>query len=203
MKKLLYFMLFMLVVGVGLFMYDQKSGKISFLFTNHIIGDTLDSLDGVYVFYNGPVSHVGERNVSKDGYNIGLKYQCVEFVKRYYYEHFNHKMPNAYGNAVDFFNRKLGDGEINVDRDLTQFTNPSKFKPQKGDLIVMDGTGGNPYGHVAIVSEVTENSVEIIQQNPGPMAHSRVSFDLNQTENKRYKIKNERILGWLRTTLIR
>lgn len=197
-------MLLVLLIGIGLFMYDQKSGRISSIFTHHLIGDTLDSLDGVYVFYNGPISHVGERNVAKDGYNIGLKYQCVEFVKRYYYEHYQHKMPIAYGNAVDFFNPKVKDGELNTDRNLIQFTNPTKhFPPEKGDLIVMGATGGNPYGHVAIVSEVNENSVEIIQQNPGPMAHSRVAFDLTTLPNGDYKIENDRILGWLRLKLIR
>ena len=58
-------------------------------------GDKIDSLDGVYVFYNGSVSHTEGRNKSEDGYNLGLKYQCVEFVKRYYYMHFKHKMPDS------------------------------------------------------------------------------------------------------------
>jgi surface antigen len=165
---------------------------------NYKVGQKLDSLNGVYVYYNGGISHTGERNLSKDGYNIGLKYQCVEFVKRYYYEFYKHKMPDAYGNAKDFFDVEVPDGKLNVKRNLLQFTNPGFSKPCVGDLLVFGGHAGNQYGHVAIVSRVNEASVEIIQQNPGPFASSRVSFELKK-EGNQYRIFHDGLLGWLRT----
>lgn len=161
------------------------------------VGQALDSLNGVKVYYNGGVGHTGERNVSEDGYNIGLKYQCVEFVKRYYYEFYHHKMPDSYGNAKDFFDQSLKDGQLSEKRNLIQFTNPSKSKPVIGDLVIFDGTAGNPYGHVAIVSNVTSQSIEIIQQNPGPFASSRVIIELDSNSNG-FKIQETRLLGWLR-----
>jgi surface antigen len=161
------------------------------------IGQKLDSLDGVFVYYNGGVGHIGERNLAADGYNIGLKYQCVEFAKRYYYEHYKHKMPDSYGNAKDFFDEAVDDGKVNGKRALLQFKNPSKSKPKKGDLLVFGGHGGNPYGHVAIISEVAETEVEIIQQNPGPFAPSRVKYSLKQV-NGLFNIGHEGILGRLR-----
>lgn len=161
------------------------------------VGQALDSLNGVKVYYNGGVGHTGERNVSEDGYNIGLKYQCVEFVKRYYYEFYRHKMPDSYGNAKDFFDQSLKDGQLSEKRNLIQFTNPSKSKPVIGDLVIFDGTAGNPYGHVAIVSNVTSQSIEIIQQNPGPFASSRVIIELDSNSNG-FKIQETRLLGWLR-----
>lgn len=162
-----------------------------------IVGQKLDSLNGVYVFYNGGVGHIGERNTSADGYNIGLKYQCVEFVKRYYYEYYHHKMPDSYGNAKDFFDVSLNDGALNIKRNLIQYTNPSKQKPQVGDLVIYDGHIGNRFGHVAIVSQVRENEIEIIQQNPGPFAPSRVLFSLDSSITG-FKVSSERLLGWLR-----
>lgn len=161
------------------------------------IGDKVDSLNGVYVFYNGPVSNVLGRNVSADGYNIGQKYQCVEFVKRYYYQYLHHKMPDSYGHAKDFFNTKLKDGQKNKARGLTQYSNPSRSKPEINDLVVYGGTEYNPYGHVAIVSFVSNNEVEIIQQNPGPHASSRAIYSL-EFKNGKWKIKHENICGWLR-----
>lgn len=161
------------------------------------VGEALDSLNGVEVYYNGGVGHTGERNVSEDGYNIGLKYQCVEFVKRYYYEFYHHKMPDSYGNAKDFFDQSLKDGQLSKKRNLMQFTNPSKSKPVIGDLVIFDGTAGNPYGHVAIVSNVTSQSIEIIQQNPGPFASSRAIIELDSNSNG-FKIQETRLLGWLR-----
>jgi surface antigen len=164
---------------------------------NFYIGQKLDSLNGVYVYYNGGVGHTGKRNLSKDDYNIGLTYQCVEFAKRYYYQYYKHKMPDAYGNAKDFFDTTIKDGSLNKKRDLLQFTNPGTSKPCVGDLIIFDGNSGNKYGHVAIVSEVKENEVEIIQQNPGPFASSRAKYILVK-DDKQHFIKHDRILGWLR-----
>jgi len=157
-------------------------------------GDKIDSLDGVYVYENGDMTNVSGRNVTADGYNLGLKYQCVEFVKRYYYEHYRHKMPNSYGNAKDFFNPVCSDGTYNADRAMLQFKNGSVLPPVKGDLVVFSGTLINPYGHVAIVSSCKNNEVEIIQQNCGS---SRATFDLSRIANK-YTINESGIVGWLR-----
>lgn len=159
-------------------------------------GEVADSLNGVYVYYNGNVSNVTGRNVSADGYNIGLKYQCVEFIKRYYYEYYDHKMPNSYGHAKDFFQHNLNDGAYNRDRNLIQYTNPSLTKPKVNDIVIFGATSFNQFGHVAIVSKVTNKEIEIIQQNPGPFKSSREKFKLIQTNGK-WKINNSGILGWL------
>jgi surface antigen len=160
-------------------------------------GDIVDNLDGVAVYYNGAVESVEGRNTADDGYNIGLKYQCVEFVKRYYYEHFDHKMPDSYGHAKDFFDFNVKDGGINTRRGLTQYKNPGPVLPQKGDILVFKGTIFNRYGHVAIVSNVTEARIEIIQQNPGQFGNSREQFGLVKQDEKHF-IENSRVLGWLR-----
>lgn len=162
------------------------------------VGQAIDSLNSVIVYFNGGTGNVTERNTI-DGYNLGLKYQCVEFVKRYYYEYYDHKMPDSYGHAVSFFNPNLKDGGQNEQRNLKQFTNPSQTKPQIGDLIVFDKTIFNRFGHVAITANVSETEIEIIQQNPGAFGKSRVRFSLFQNENGFWEIKNKNILGWLRT----
>ncbi|MFH6767528.1 CHAP domain-containing protein [Gaetbulibacter aquiaggeris] len=161
------------------------------------VGDTVDSFNDVNVYYNGSVVHVLGRNLSKDNYNIGLKYQCVEFVKRYYYEYLNHKMPNSYGHAKDFYDSKLIDGEYNKDRNLIQYSNPSISKPKVNDLIIFGGTKYNSYGHVAIVSKVMDNEIEIIQQNPGKYGKSRATFELVKT-NSKWRIISSSVLGRLR-----
>jgi surface antigen len=66
------------------------------------------------------------------------------------------------------------------------------------DLIVYKGTLYNEYGHVSIVSQVFENEIEIIQQNPGPMAPSRERIPLIKTADGRYKLDHGLVLGWLR-----
>ncbi|MCL2131962.1 MAG: CHAP domain-containing protein [Lentimicrobiaceae bacterium] len=162
--------------------------------STYTVGQKIDSLNGVFVFYNGKISNVSGQDLTKDGYNLGQKYQCVEFVKRYYYEYLQHKMPESYGHAKDFFDKTLIDGQKNKTRDLTQYTNLSQTKPQVDDLVVFDGRA---YGHVAIISKVTKNKIEIIQQNSGRFGKSRNTFSLYKIDGK-WKIKNKRILGWLR-----
>ena len=194
MKKAFFLLIILLGVStLGFFFYKQTFAPSR----NYEIGDRLDSLNHVVVYYNGGTGNVSGRNTAPNGYNIGLKYQCVEFVKRYYYEYYHHQMPNAYGNAVDFFNRSLKDGALNEDRDLIQYTNPGKSKPQVGDLIIMDATFSNAYGHVVIVSAVSDDEVEIIQQNAGNPDHPRDTYDL-EFSNGLWEIDHSRILGWLR-----
>jgi hypothetical protein len=65
--------------------------------SQHQVGDRLDELNGVAIYYNGGVNTVQGRNLTVDGYNLGLRYQCVEFVKRYYFERHGHRMPDSYG----------------------------------------------------------------------------------------------------------
>ena len=193
MKKRLILILGILILLVVGFLVSKKIN----LNPNYKVGQKIDSLNGVAVYYNGGVGNVDGRVLSKDGYNLGLKYQCVEFVKRYYYEELNHKMPDSYGHARDFFNSQIKDGKINKQRNLKQYKNLSKSKPKVNDLVIYSATSLNKYGHVSIVSKVTENKVEIIQQNPGPFGNSREKYDLIN-ENGKWKIKNDRILGWLR-----
>jgi surface antigen len=190
--------LILLVISVLVLAYAGiKVVKKINLNSDYKTGQSLDSLHGVKVYYNGGVDHVSGRNVTKDNYNLGLKYQCVEFVKRYYYEYYNHKMPDAYGHAKDFFDQQVKDGGLNSKRNLIQYTNPSKKKPEVGDLVIFSGSLFNRFGHVAIISKVSEDEVEIIQQNPGPFSGSREIFSLEfQKEN--YKIESKRLLGWLR-----
>ncbi len=105
-------------------------------------------------------------------------------------------MPNPFGDARHFYNKALGDHKYNRDRNLMQYSNPSKYSPEVGDLLVLDSTRGNPFGHVAIISKVMPNQIEVIQQNLGPK-HTRGYFVLNHSKNQ-YKIENKRVLGWLR-----
>ncbi len=172
------------------------TNKFNF-FSNYQFGQKIDSMDRVAVYYNGGSRNIFGRNRTSDGYNLGLKYQCVEFVKRYYYEHYDHRMPDSYGNAKDYFDPSLDDGQLNIKRGLTQFRNPSKSQPKKGDLLIFEATYYNQFGHVAIVSKVEENKIEIIQQNPGKYASSREEIRIKK-KNRKWTIKNSRILGWLR-----
>lgn len=166
--------------------------------SHHQIGEVIDSFNSVVVYYNGGVVHVGGRNTTADGYNLGKVYQCVEFVKRYYYEFFGHKMPDSYGHARSFYDSKIRNGQINPQRGLIQYLNGGEEKPQESDLVVYSPTISNRFGHVAIISQVREDYIEIIQQNPGPFASSREQYALSHNEDGTWQINNDRIIAFLR-----
>lgn len=161
----------------------------------HAPGDKLDEYQGVAVFYNGAINHVSGRLTTPGGYNLGLRYQCVEFVKRYYYERFGHEMPNSMGHAKEFFSAKVADGALNQERMLLQYRNGAASVPREEDLIVFAPWAFNRYGHVAIVSAVGPDFIEVIQQNPGPFGSSRERYALEQQGRR---VAHERVLGWLR-----
>jgi surface antigen len=155
------------------------------------------------VYYNGAVGHVEGRTTTADGYNVGLRWQCVEFVKRYYLERFGHRMPDPRGNAKDFFDTHLKDGAMNTARGLIQYRNGGATVPEVDDIIVFGRWVLNPYGHVAIVSRVDGESIEIVQQNPGPFSLSREVLALTHKGNDSIYVGSGRILGgnvagWLR-----
>jgi len=162
----------------------------------HQIGESIDELEGVEVFFNGSIGHIENRNVTKDGYNLGLRWQCVEFIKRFYLDFFNHKMPDSYGHAKDFFDKNVKDGKLNKARNLVQHSNPSLAKPKKYDILIFGKTDSNPFGHVAIISKVSDDEIEIIQQNMGFFGNSRERMDLI-FRNEKWEIKNSKILGRL------
>lgn len=39
-------------------------------------------IPSVAIYFNGGVNMSQGRNLTIDGYNLGIRYQCVEFVKR-------------------------------------------------------------------------------------------------------------------------
>src|SRR5262245_34634763 len=93
----------LLVLGLAAYVFATQ-GNANWRPT---VGEVGDALDGVAVYYNGGINTSGGRRLGSDGYNLGLKFQCVEFVKRYYYERYQHRMPNAMGHAKDFFAPKV------------------------------------------------------------------------------------------------
>jgi surface antigen len=173
-----------LVLGVGGGVFYWKSGRDA--------GVELDRYKGVVVYDNGPiVARSFGRHYAADGYYFGQKWQCVEFVKRFYYEAKGHRMPDVWGHAKDFFEESVEQGGLNKRRGLVQFRNGGGERPAVDDLVVFDGA----YGHVAIISEVGSNYVEVVQQNI--YGRPRERFEWEWT-NGAAKFQLKKVKGWLR-----
>ena len=122
-------------------------------------GTTLGSFNGVTNYSNDPATMPSPqpRNTSA-GVDTGLKWECVEYVNRYYYVHYGLNLGTGQ-NAWPFYGNALARG-------LTAYANGGTTVPQVGDILCFNQTGSG-LGHVAIIRAVDQaNSVvHVIQQN--------------------------------------
>lgn len=158
------------------------------------VGRALDSYRGVPVYDNGLLFFRSYgRHYSPDGYYYGQKWQCVEFIKRFYYEAKHHKMPDVMGHAKSFFDAAIPDGALNARRGLVQYRNGSTEKPRRDDLLVFNDT---KFGHVGIVTDVGKDSIEIVQQNI--LGRTRQGLSLVASNGHYFVTAPRRPAGWLR-----
>lgn len=169
-------------------------GGVYLIWDVNRIGQKVDSYKNVNVYHNGLLyAKSYGKNYSEDGYYYGQRWQCVEYVKRFYYEAKQHKIPDGYGNAKDFFDEDIIQGELNPRRALVQYRNEDKISPEPDDLMVFTDT---KFGHVAIITEVGSNYVEVIQQNI--YRKTRERYELTIKDNKYFVGSKRKPAGWLR-----
>ena len=194
-KKILkVFLVLLSLLFITYFLFFKAAYPPHVLLHSWRIGDSLDAYNGVAVYNNGanyPQSH-GRHYTADRSYYFGKKWQCVEFVKRYYYIALSHRMPDGFGHAKDFFDAETEHGGFNARRGLLQYSNGKNEKPMPNDLLVFNGS----FGHVAIVTRVTGNEVEVIQQNI--FMRPRETFRLVRSNGNWTVGEDKKPLGWLR-----
>lgn len=158
------------------------------------VGSEIARYKKVPAYQNGDkVTQSHGKHYAKDGYYYGQKWQCVEYVKRFYHDALGHQMPSVWGNARDFFDPKVKHGELNPLRGLVQYHNGGTNNPKPDDLIVFRN---GSLGHVSIVTKVTHSTVEVIQQN---VSGSPTSVYALIRKNGTYTVgKDHKPAGWLR-----
>ncbi len=159
------------------------------------LGEVVFIHKGVPIYSNGEdVYKSNGKHYAADGYYYGHKWQCVEFIKRYYHDAHQHNMPDVWGHAVSFFDPKIPHANLNPARNMQQYYNAYSEPPKAEDLLVWGGR----YGHVAIISEVHDDHVIIVQQNIKYQPQARLPLI---KKDKLYILQSDsghRPLGWLR-----
>jgi surface antigen len=180
------------LAAVGLFLGVALAA--GFWVNHRRVGRVLDSYRSVPVYDNGLLFFRSYgRRYSPDGYYYGQKWQCVEYVKRFYHQAKGHKMPDVWGHARDYFDSSLPDGALNPRRGLVQYRNGTTARPQPDDLLVFTDT---KFGHVAIVTQVSDNSLEVVQQNI--LGKPRQRFSLVSSNGCWFVTAPRLPAGWLR-----
>ena len=118
-------------------------------------GTQVGEYNGVIAYSNYENSYVSGKYNYVDGYNTGMKWQCVEYVNRYYYVIYGLKIRIPGTHADDYY-------DTASDRGLIAYPNGGTTPLQPGDILC---SNGGTHGHVAIVRDVTTNSIHIIHQN--------------------------------------
>lgn len=120
-------------------------------------------------------------------YDHVFAYQCVDLIKQYWYE--VHKIPSgAWGNAIDYWTHPNSTM-------LRYFNRVGGSDARTGDVVVLWGLSGNPYGHIGVATgNKTATTVEILEQNGATGSGSGTGGNAIRT---RY-VSRSRVAGMLR-----
>ena len=167
-------------------------------------GDEMSVFRGIAAKHNGlchakvtnPCCCAGYSCNYRDPYdNYGYRYQCVEYVNRFFNIVKNWQNMCNSGDARDYFIN----AQKNIERQAgLEYCDNGKGRPQSGDILCFDDGG---LGHVAIIVNVDpfNNKVYFIEQNWDPSGIS--SLDLTKSGNT-YLIADRgsyHVQGWLRS----
>lgn len=90
-------------------------------------------------------------------YDHVYAFQCVDIILEYVYELYG-LATGVSGNAIDYWNHPSP-------ALLTKFDKVSTTDCHQGDIVVLNGLSGNPYGHIGICDSQDASNVTILEQN--------------------------------------
>ena len=138
----------------------------------------------------------------------GLKYQCVEYARRYLIYSLNLTFDQV-SNAHEIFNlNHFININTNTQIPITKSSNKSSLRPRKHMLLIYDKFNSEHHetsitGHVAVITKVSTNHVYICEQNwsdtKWKSSYSRKLKLRSYIKNdlKYYEIMENNILGWI------
>ena len=121
-----------------------------------------------------------------DGLPTGKKWQCVEFVRRYYMQ--IHRL--TFRSVADAYEMMKLTELIDIDTQQPHpciFHSPTESTPQKDDILILEH---EEYGHTAIIVGVQGNRIRIAEQNWELWVAPHYSRELS--------VNDPMIIGWLR-----
>lgn len=90
-------------------------------------------------------------------YDHVYSYQCVDLILQYAKQEYG-LASGVWGNAIDYWTHP-------TPVLLTKFDKVSGTDCKQGDVVVLYGLSGNPYGHIGICDSQTASTVRLLEQN--------------------------------------
>jgi hypothetical protein len=163
-----------------------------------IVKNSLGETYSIKSYSNGEVKFASHENNynSSTNFNYGMKWQCVEYVNRFYYDVFGINVSGGNGNT--YFTRLIDESKfvVNNNGKLNKNGEPNK-KPKVGDILCFSTP--EPFGHVGIIREVTDDEVIMVNQNFSNTSNDNSIIYKYKFENNLYTIieKSMKIQGWI------
>jgi hypothetical protein len=122
------------------------------------------------------------------GIVYGIKYECVEFARRYYIQKFHVTFPQV-ENAYELFDLKyVIDLRSKKKIRVHVIPNSDRVLPEPGDMIIWKPEGQyHTTGHVAIMKEIVNRSIVTIAEQNGKTSSG----------HRNIRIHHPGILGWI------
>lgn len=90
-------------------------------------------------------------------YDKVYSFQCVDLILQYVKQE-GGLASGVWGNAIDYWQRPTAPL-------LSRYDRLSTTDPQQGDIVVLYGLPGNPYGHIGICESNGATTVKLLEQN--------------------------------------
>jgi hypothetical protein len=146
-----------------------------------VLGKTIE---GIECFLNEGINK-GKINKINGRYYTGIKWECVEFLRRYLIITRGitfQKINSALELCILPYVIDISNGIL---KNIVHYKN-GEIKIKKGDIIILNTTN-NKNGHVVIVSKCIGNQIEIIEQNYDNKLWNGKNY------SRKYNIKNNYI----------
>ena len=122
--------------------------------------------DNVAAYSNGNDSYVSHVDSYLNKVYMGIKWQCVEYARRWTYLRKGATFQSVIGasdiwNQIEFIQRVEDKREF----PLKKHSNGSPNLPLKNSYLIYPVQNDMPFGHVAVIVEVLPNAIRIAEQN--------------------------------------
>ncbi|KDO25599.1 hypothetical protein SPRG_08898 [Saprolegnia parasitica CBS 223.65] len=168
-------------------------------------GTLLGTRDGVEVYSSRGGNRGNFKSHFHNGHFTGVRWQCVELARRYLLVQFGVTFESI-GFAYEIFEptTRFANVATRFLEPVTRHRNGSATRPTKGSLLIWNHGGINTYtGHVAVIVDVQDSHVDIIEQNMDDTIWTetysrrlRVVTDGHSQYTIQKFHSNETILGW-------
>lgn len=151
------------------------------------LNTAVGEFNGIAAYSNGSSSRESTEYNDSTGVITGYKWQCVEYVNRYYYITYGLQIRG--GNGTDYYPNA-------ANKHLSQYENNGTEPPIAGDILCFSGGGATQEGHVAIVREVSPDHIYVIQQNVTCTERdANYSFALTKGTGNKYFVDGSALNG--------